>query len=179
MGKGYIKNNDPAKIDFINMLTPLVKEGIAKRLGSFKDKDDLLAHVMLANMMTESGWGTEVTGNYNFFGIKEYNENKPRRFYPTPEVIKGVRGIYLEPFAEYEDPQQAVDSYLNLWFGERYNIGNWYKNTMKKKGKVTPDDVLEHIHSKGYFTEPLENYKKTINGVLNGKLFPRARMEHR
>jgi flagellum-specific peptidoglycan hydrolase FlgJ len=77
MGKGYVQNNNASKQAFAAMMFPILKKKFNERMSRYTggkpfagDKYDVVTHNLLAQLLTESGWGTEVTGDYNYYGIK-------------------------------------------------------------------------------------------------------------
>lgn len=147
--------NTPTKVTSFNG-----KEGYAKTMYQYLYKaledngidGDTWAPVLVAHTSIESGWGNKFSReNNNFGGIKgkgskvvSTNEWSPSRgYYPIKDTFKSYPSI-----------QAFADDYVKK-----------LKNTFKAF-EGTPNDYLRNIKKRGYFTAPLSDYQRLLNGRL-------------
>lgn len=98
-----------SKEEFLTKMYPLAVKA-SNRLGNV-DPDTLLTQWGL-----ESGWGSKVGGNYNYFGIKADKSWEGPSNQATTEEYDPNKGSYITKgsFRSYGSEEEAVDDYVNF-----------------------------------------------------------------
>lgn len=118
----------------------------------------IFPETLLTQAILESGNGqTELAKKYNnFFGVKAFESWKGKRVtLLTPEVVKGVKGMYLKEFRVYDSPIDSFRDYVKVIT----KVKN-YKDALTKK---TYQEQLTSIAGSGYATAT--KYKESLLAV--------------
>jgi hypothetical protein len=113
-------------------------------------------NLVAAQFALESGWGTALSAQHNYFGIKAA-EGESATTSNTREVING-QSVYMdEPFKNFASPQDAVN----------HLVKQWYKDYKGYKGVNNAGDVYaaaSMLKSEGYATDP--NYAPHLQDLV-------------
>lgn len=129
-----------SKQDFINTFKPIIQKELANKGISLEYTDSLLAQIAL-----ESGWGKSESGRNNFAGLKSPKGTARK----TKEYINGKYVTITDTFKDFNSIEDFVKYYVNR-LDKRFNAFNG-------------GDFVANIKKKGYFTAPLNDYKKLHN----------------
>lgn len=138
--KEYVFNN---KKEFINTLKPLIYQELLNQNIDTNYTDTLLAQLAL-----ESAWGKKPSGKNNFAGLKGSGSTKS-----TKEYINGRYINTKSSFKDFDSLQDFVKYYI--------------KRLDQKFNAFSEGDFVTNIKSKGYFTDSLNKYKRTINLLVH------------
>lgn len=113
-------------------------------------------NLVAAQFALESGWGTALSAQHNYFGIKAA-EGESATTSNTREVING-QSVYMdEPFKNFASPQDAVN----------HLVKQWYKDYKGYKGVNNAADVYaaaSMLKAEGYATDP--NYAPHLQDLV-------------
>ena len=126
-------------------------------LKSEKDTGISAAFTM-AQASLESGWGTQVTGDFNFFGIKADPSWKGEsKLKTTHEVVHGKTITILDHFRSYPDAAAGFTDHAQFFLtNKRYSEALLVKSD--------PNLFADEIAKAGYATDP--TYAKTLRSVI-------------
>jgi len=158
--------------EWIAMIAPICKE--------LWQKYGILASVVLAQTILETGWGkTDLTRKYNILGMKADLINSTWSQWstwtgeiyrkPTTEYVNGKAIIINDDFRVYRTFRECIEDYENFLLHVQNNKGLKYARV---KGWTDPLQVISAIrigtgtdaHPEGYFTDP--NYVDKIMKLI-------------
>ena len=143
-----------SKEDFLKAMYPLAVKA-SKELGGVDP------NALLTQWGFESGWGSKVSGKYNYFGIKADPSWKgDKKDVMTHEYISGEKVRIPQPFRSYSNPEEAVNDYVKfLKNNKRYTKAGVF-NTK------TSGEFFSALQSAGYATDP--NYANKLTSATEG-----------
>ena len=143
-----------SKEDFLKAMYPLAVKA-SKELGGVDP------NALLTQWGFESGWGSKVSGKYNYFGIKADPSWKgDKKDVMTHEYISGEKVRIPQPFRSYSNPEEAVNDYVKfLKNNKRYTKAGVF-NTK------TSAEFFSALQSAGYATDP--NYANKLTSATEG-----------
>jgi uncharacterized protein YvpB len=116
-----------------------------------------------AQWSLESAWGTKVTGQNNFFGIK----GQPGTVKETTEFIDGKEVVIKDTFLNFTTPRECVDWLVTRWYKD-YTKGN--VNYLGINRASTPEEAAELLEIEGYATDP--NYSDKLIKIMRNNSVP-------
>lgn len=139
-----------SKQEYVSKMT----DAISKALEDNNIDPKVWTKYLVAQTCIESGWGkSSISTKYNnYSGIKGKGSGNVSTREWDPK-----RGYYTinSSFKKFNSMEDFADQYVKL-LKNRFNAF-----------KGTPQEYLKNIRDKNYFTEPLANYTRMFNGVLN------------
>ncbi len=129
------------KQEFVSTFRPIIEEELVKQGIDLSYTDDLLAQLAL-----ESGWGKSPSGKNNYAGLKTTKGGTTRT---TKEYINGKYVTVKDKFKDFDSLEEFVEYYVDR-----------LKN---KFNAFDSGDFVTNIRSRGYFTAPLNEYKRTFS----------------
>lgn len=141
---GKFKNKE----EFLKAMYPLAVKA-SKELGGVDP------NALLTQWGFESGWGSKVSGKYNYFGIKADPSWKgDKKDVMTHEYIAGEKVRIPQPFRSYNSPEEAVDDYVKfLKSNKRYAKAGVFE-------AKTSGEYFSALQKAGYATDP--NYASKL-----------------
>lgn len=137
----YIFNN---KKEFVNTLKPIIQQELINQ-----NINPYFADSLIAQLALESAWGSKPTGKNNFAGLK----SKDGKSVNTKEYINGKYVSIKDKFKNFESLEE---------------FAKYYITKLKNKFKAFDgNDFVSNIRKHGYFTAPLNEYKRGFNLLLN------------
>ena len=131
----------------------------AKKIG---DESGLYASIILAQAALESGWGSKLSGTYNYFGIKCFGSDcsgplTTQEFYGGggPTTIK-------DSFKNFKSAEDGFEGYAHFILGR--GAGADFTGSMKKNAS-SPEAAITAIKNAGYATAP--TYVSQIMDIIN------------
>lgn len=127
-----------------------------KKIGdasvSLYKSNKILPSLTIAQAILESAWGTKVTGNFNYFGMKWHQGSQyGYKECPTHEVYKGKRVSISAKFLSFKTVEQGI--------GARFQFLNT-KRYANLKGITDYKKACRTIKADGYATDP--NYANSL-----------------
>ncbi|UQS86950.1 glycoside hydrolase family 73 protein [Nicoliella spurrieriana] len=143
--------------DFINQLTPVVKE--------VAQKYNLYPSLMMAQAALESGYGQSSlsTKDYNYFGIKGSYDGQSDNLKTAEYNSSGSIYYTTAAFKKYPNPQSSLEDYAQLLRNGLVGSANFYSGTWKENTKSV-DDAATALVGK-YATDP--NYANKLIKIIN------------
>jgi flagellum-specific peptidoglycan hydrolase FlgJ len=132
-------------------------EGIAKAIKG----TNLFFPAVVAQSITESGYGRSIPKNSNNFAGIKYNPNIHSGYVlaDTTEFVNG-RKIYIKAkFAKFTDVAEGFKAHVSVLMADRYANA---RNTAK-----SPEEQITMIAKAGYTTTPPSKYLSTMKGNIN------------
>ena len=114
--------------------------------------------IPLAQWALESGYGTKPTGQYNYYGIKEYHDKSKQAYVDTTEVKNGVKRKVKEPFRSFSSFEEGVQHYV-----DDVLLTNYPKAASSGDPKYLYSDY--NPTGKSYASASLESYTNTVNSI--------------
>ena len=146
--------HEPAyKQAFVEMALPSIRETSAKY--------GVPVSVMLAQAVTESGWGRKVKSNA-YFGIKGKALDGTSVQIATHEYDSTGKVAKTDEFRDYKSFAEAADDY-----GRLFNTNPKLKHALAFRND--PERFIDEIVRAHYATDP--NYKKTLMDVIRDDHF--------
>jgi flagellar rod assembly protein/muramidase FlgJ len=144
---GAFKNKE----DFLTAMYPLAAKA-AKELGGVDP------NALLTQWGFESGWGSKVSGKYNYFGIKaDPSWQGDKKDVMTHEYVSGQKVRIPQPFRSYGSPEEAVNDYVKfLKNNKRYTKAGVFKSK-------TSSEFFSALQNAGYATDP--NYANKLTNA--------------
>lgn len=139
--KNYVFND---RVNFIRTFRPIIEKELIRNNISTNFTDYLISQIAL-----ESGWGSKPSGKNNFAGIKDNKSGTKRT---TKEFVNGKYVTVKQGFKNYDSLEDFVKDYVHKL------------NTTFDAFKS--NSFLSNIKSKGYFTAPLQQYKRIFDSIL-------------
>jgi len=112
--------------------------------------------LVAAQFALESGYGTALSAQHNYFGIKAASGESATTS-NTREVINGKTVYMDEPFKNFATPQDSVN----------HLVTQWHKNYKGYKGvnnASSAANAADMLRSEGYATDP--NYSKKLKEIM-------------
>jgi len=144
---GAFKNKE----DFLKAMYPLAEKA-AKELGGVDP------NALLTQWGFESGWGSKVSGKYNYFGIKaDPSWQGDKKDVMTHEYVAGQKVRIPQPFRSYGSQEEAVNDYVKfLKNNKRYTKAGVFKSK-------TSSEFFSALQNAGYATDP--NYANKLTNA--------------
>lgn len=144
---GAFKNKE----DFLTAMYPLAEKA-AKELGGVDP------NALLTQWGFESGWGSKVSGKYNYFGIKaDSSWQGDKKDVMTHEYVGGQKVRIPQPFRSYGSPEEAVTDYVKfLKNNKRYTKAGVFESK-------TSGEFFTALQKAGYATDP--NYANKLTNA--------------
>jgi flagellum-specific peptidoglycan hydrolase FlgJ len=118
---------------------------------------------VIAQSITESGYGRRIPKDSNNFGGIKYNPKLPGVVgyveTDTSEIIKGRRVIVKEKFSKFKDVESGFKAHINVLLADRYKDAR-----LKAK---SPEEQILMIARVGYTTTPPNEYLNTMKANIN------------
>lgn len=114
---------------------------------------DVWTPIVVAQTAVESGWGNEFSRrNHNYGGIKGKGSGKV----DTKEYNSETGEYYTiqDEFKKYD----SIEDFANDFVKRLKNRFNAFNNS--------PEEYVQNIKNKGYFTAPLSDYQNLIDSTL-------------
>ena len=113
-------------------------------------------NLVAAQFALESAWGTALSANNNFFGIKA-TDNESATTSSTHEVYGG-KTVYIDArFKNFATPQDAINHLVTQW----YKDYRGYKGVNNASDKFAAAQMLK---SEGYATDPV--YAESLSRLM-------------
>ena len=132
-------------------------EGIARAIKG----TNLFFPAVVAQSITESGYGRNIPkGSNNFAGIK-YNPNIHSGYVlaDTSEIVNGRKITIKDKFAKFTDVAEGFKEHVKVLMFDRYAKA---RNTAK-----SPEEYIILIAKAGYTTTPASKYLASMKGNIN------------
>ena len=137
----YVFND---KKEFVNTLKPIIQQELINQ-----NINPYFADSLIAQLALESAWGSKPTGKNNFAGLK----SKDGKSVNTKEYVNGKYVSIKDKFKNFESLEE---------------FAKYYITKLKNKFKAFDgNDFVSNIRKHGYFTAPLNEYKRGFNLLLN------------
>lgn len=109
--------------------------------------------LVLAQSAYEGGWWSKESGRNNYFGIKGKGSKRT-----TKELVNGQYKTIEDSFKDYSNLEEGIVDYFSIL--ERMGAFNT---------DGTPQQWAKVLKDNGYFTEDVNKYTITLQGIINGK----------
>lgn len=121
--------------------------------------------LLAAQAALESGWGENVSGKNNYFGIK----GSPGTVVTTREVYDGKEVMIKAEFKDFANELECV----------QYLVDRWYKDYLVYKGinrAGTAQEAAYLLKEEGYATDPV--YPELLIGLMDEHLPEKGEQEY-
>lgn len=139
------------KNDFINALNSTYRQVLLE-----KGLDPEYSYVLTASAVMESGWGTRVSGKFNYGGVKAKKGS-------VKSTIDYVDGKYIrrnQTFRDFNSIKDYCNYVVNLLSGEKY-----YHNAFSKFPASKPLEFWRYVLDSGYGGGDDEHKSKYVDSV--------------
>lgn len=130
----------------------------AKKIG---DESGLYASIILAQAALESGWGSSLSGTYNYFGIKCFGNDCSGPL-TTQEDYGGGPTTIKDSFKNFKSAEDGFEGYAHFILGR--GAGANFTGSMKKNAS-SPEEAITAIKNAGYATA--KDYVSNIMSIIN------------
>lgn len=132
-------------------------EGIAKAIKG----TNLFFPAVVAQSITESGYGRSIPKNSNNFAGIKYNPNIHSGYVlaDTSEFVNGKKVYIKAKFAKFTDVAEGFKAHVSVLMADRYKNA---RNTAK-----SPEEQITMIAKAGYTTTPPSKYLSAMKGNIN------------
>ncbi len=113
--------------------------------------------LVAAQFMLESGYGANVSGTHNYFGLKTTSTDPDSTWLETSEYKNGKWVKVMAPFKNFDSPEAAIQYLSRLWYKD-FGAYKGANNALDINGAI---DVLVQG---GYATDP--KYREKLLQIL-------------
>ena len=144
------------KSEFINALNNTYRQVLLE-----KGLDPNYSYVLTASAVMESGWGTKVSGKFNYGGVKSKKGS-------VKSTIDYVNGNYIrrnQTFRDFSSIKDYCNYVVNLLSGEKY-----YHNAFSKFSADQPLQFWRYVLDSGYGggdSDHKSKYVESIRKIIN------------
>jgi len=118
---------------------------------------------VIAQAITESGYGRSIPKDSNNFGGIKYNPNLQGVIgyveSDTSEIVNGRRVFTKAKFSKFKDVESGFKAHINVLLADRY------KNA--RLNATSPEEQILMIAKAGYTTTPANDYLNSMKGNIN------------
>ena len=147
--KPKVPESFKSRAEYVQTMSPYISQALeANGLDAA-----LWTPVVVAQTAVESGWGNEFSRrNHNYAGIKGKGSGKVNTKEYDPEI--GEYYTIQDEFKKYDSIEDFADDFVKR-LKNKFNAFNG-----------SPEEYVQNIKNKGYFTAPLYDYQKLIDSTL-------------
>lgn len=142
------------KNDFINTLNATYQKVLKQ-----KGLDPEYSYVLTASAVMESGWGTKISGSFNYGGVKAGKNTKGSVKYTT-DYENGQYIRRQQKFRDFNSVEDYCNYVVNLLSGQKY-----YKNAFSKFSASQPLQFWRYVLDSGYGGGDDANKSKYVDDV--------------
>lgn len=142
------------KQDFVKQLKSTYKQVLNQH-----GLDPNYANILTASAVMESGWGTKVSGDFNYGGVKSTTGT-------SKSTIDYVNGKYIrqnQTFRNFKSVKDYCEYIVNLLSNKRYNAFNLYSSNQ-------PLQMWRHVLDAGYGggdSNHKDRYVQSVGRIYN------------